>query len=510
MAEYTAQEKQRIRENANNKTAAFYEAVERREIMNLERKTLTPSSENFYQQSGGETAAAIKGLKAELARAQIDEERYQTLRRNGKRTAKQEAEYEELKKKHETNEETISLQKSALEKLLNGGELNNSEQNQASSAAVLQARADWKSAANNEVKQKIDAVDLMHSRAEDRHVNEGTYETIQTEAQDAADLGLNAHIFGPDGIITTDKHYFDAMKEGVQGSFHGETYDEIEIRKFKEYGNNYFSLFTYIPGQEEKIPFVADGVMTELPPVSFSTEWANSPAASVGEKLDETLNNDFIEFLGMRAADASTPVMRRKDALTTRVYKDAGEMKFQVKFRIYPGQKIGNRQMTNVKEWLLFLSLTTPINAACSFSVSNTFGNIIKTADGIANAFEELKDYISGDNNTDDVDPNVATVLKAQLGSSTTVDSLYSFQNAAARIANANVFGACVFGLRIYPWIFKQALTVYISDWSVEPSKEWNETVNDHYFYDFTLNCELDQKPSANTWAKEILKETGF
>lgn len=357
---------------------------------------------------------------------------------------------------------------------------------------------------------KTDYVDLGISRARDRIENEGTSENMFTIAQDMANLGYSAHIFGPDGIVTTDKHYFDAMKEGVQGSFHGETYDELEIRKFMEYGNNYFSLFTYIPGQEEKIPFVADGVMTELPPVSFSTEWANSPAASVGEKLDETLNNDFIEFLGMRAADASTPVMRRKDALTTRVYKDAGEMKFQVKFRIYPGQKIGNRQMTNVKEWLLFLSLTTPINAACSFSVSNTFGNIIKTADGIANAFKELKDYISGDNNTDDVDPNVATVLKAQLGSSTTVDSLYSFQNAAARIANANVFGACVFGLRIYPWIFKQALTVYISDWSVEPSKEWNETVNDHYFYDFTLNCELDQKPSANTWAKEILKDTGF
>ena len=357
---------------------------------------------------------------------------------------------------------------------------------------------------------KTDYVDLGISRARDRIENEGTSEDMYTIAQDMADLGYSAHIFGPDGIVTTDQHYFDAMKEGVQGSFHGETYDELEIRKFMEYGNNYFSLFTYIPGQDEKIPFVADGVMTELPPVSFSTEWANSPAASVGEKLDETLNNDFIEFLGMRAADASTPVMRRKDALTTRVYKDAGEMKFQVKFRIYPGQKIGNRQMTNVKEWLLFLSLTTPINAACSFSVSNTFGNIIKTADGIANAFKELKDYISGDNNNDDVDPNVATVLKAQLGSSTTVDSLYSFQNAAARIANANVFGACVFGLRIYPWIFKQALTVYISDWSVEPSKEWNETVNDHYFYDFTLNCELDQKPSANTWAKEILKDTGF
>ena len=509
MAEYTAEEKQRIRENANNKTAAYYDAVERREIMNLERKTITPSSENFYQKSGGETTAAIKGLKAELARAAIENEEYQRLKRNGKRSSTQEARYQELKAGRDDFEHTREVQQNALDKLLNGEELEGEEASMAHNISVLQAKTDWNEAAKNETKQ-VDVVDLEKSRAEDRHVNEGTYETIQTEAQDAADLGLNAHIFGPDGIITTDKHYFDAMKEGVQGSFHGETYDELEIRKFKEYGNNYFSLFTYIPGQDEKIPFVADGVMTELPPVSFSTEWANSPAASVGEKLDETLNNDFIEFLGMRAADASTPVMRRKDALTTRVYKDAGEMKFQVKFRIYPGQKIGNRQMTNVKEWLLFLSLTTPINAACSFSVSNTFGNIIKTADGIANAFAELKDYISGDKSNDDVDPNVATVLKAQLGSSTTVDSLYSFQNAAARIANANVFGACVFGLRIYPWIFKQALTVYISDWSVEPSKEWNETVNDHYFYDFTLNCELDQKPSANTWAKEILKDTGF
>ena len=81
-----------------------------------------------------------------------------------------------------------------------------------------------------------------------------------------------------------------------------------------------------------------------------------------------------------------------------------------------------------------------------------------------------------------------------------------SFENADARITNPNVFGACLFGIRLYPWIFKKPLTCYISSWSVTPSKEWNETVKDHYYYDFTLNCSMDQKPCANTWRTDYFK----
>ena len=333
--------------------------------------------------------------------------------------------------------------------------------------------------------------------------------TIDDVGQEMVNQGGSYTRVGPDGIVTSDKNYYDAWKKLVQGNFDAKATfnDGLDRGKYAEYGNNYFMLYTYYPGFKGFL--TADGVMQEMPAISMSTEWENSPAASVGEELDKALNNEFLEFCAMKTTDANTPIMRRKDALTSRCYKDTGDISFQLKFRVYPGQKVGTQALTTAQEWLLLLSMTTPINAACSFNVTNAIGTVVKAADGIAAAFKAVKDSISGTNTKDEAKQNqqnkALVYAEATLGEEGAT-ALKSFENADARITNPNVFGACLFGIRLYPWIFKKPLTCYISSWSVTPSKEWNETVKDHYYYDFTLNCSMDQKPCANTWRTDYFK----
>lgn len=370
--------------------------------------------------------------------------------------------------------------------------------------------------AGQHVKERQDKEDAQNRATIQHTVSLEIYKNLDAETRKAMgltgnqkhDLALIAHeLFGmkyvqmgPNGVILT------------QGSFSAKArFNEgLDRGKYAEYGNNYFMLYTYYPGFKGFL--TADGVMQEMPAISMSTEWENSPAASVGEELDKALNNEFLEFCAMKTTNANTPIMRRKDALTSRCYKDTGDISFQLKFRVYPGQKVGTQALTTVQEWLLLLSMTTPINAACSFNVTNAIGTVVKAADGIAAAFKAVKDSISGTNTEDknknkDRQQHDAFILaESTIGDSGT--ALTSFEDADARITNPNVFGACLFGIRLYPWIFKKPLTCYISSWSVTPSKEWNNDryVNDHYYYDFTLNCSMDQKPCANTWRTDYFK----
>lgn len=508
--EYSKEEKEKIAQQAAAKTAAWEEAQARAKAIRERRSQLNSGSEDLYKYSGDKRAAAIKGLEREFSARQAEDDKYDRLRRNSKRTADQEKEYQSLKEKRDREAADWKLKERTLEGLKEGKDLEGLEAMTASSAAFIQAKRDWEQAARKELKN-VDAVDLVVTRAQDRRVNQGTYENGETMAQDMVNLGGQAHIIGPNGIITSDKNYYEAWKKLIQGNFGAKATfnDGLDRGKYAEYGNNYFMLYTYYPGFEGFL--TADGVMQEMPAISMSTEWENSPAASVGEELDKALNNEFLEFCAMKTTNANTPIMRRKDALTARCYKDTGDISFQLKFRVYPGQKVGTQALTTAQEWLLLLSMTTPINAACSFSVDNAIGTVVKAADGIAAAFKAVKDGISGTNSKDKEkqQQQQAALVRAEatLGAEGAT-ALKSFENADARITNPNVFGACLFGIRLYPWIFKKPLTCYISSWSVTPSKEWNEDqfVNDHYYYDFTLNCSMDQKPCANVWRFDYFK----
>lgn len=318
--------------------------------------------------------------------------------------------------------------------------------------------------------------------------------------------------------------------------------------RWATYGNNYFILSTNLG---EGVGIVnMDGLMTDLPSVGIGSEWENTPAATIGEKLDQYLNNDMLQFLATVNEANDGGKMVAMDCMTSRMYKNCSPPKFDLKFRVYPGQKIGPYPMRSAKEWEMFLALTTPVNSNCGFSLANVIGQVKGAAEGAKNFFKALADGKDKDGKDDDDktkedrekkrlaahdaqrkadqesggnkidkgskndnwtnDENVKKqqqdfeekMMKYQTNAE---EGGMGSQNRTNGDKQGSVYGANLFNLTIYPFIYSQPLVVYIDSWSVTPSREWNTDVDDHYYYDFTISCQMDQILSAKSWCAIIV-----
>lgn len=268
--------------------------------------------------------------------------------------------------------------------------------------------------------------------------------------------------------------------------------------KWETYGNNYFVL-TCINNEatSKGEPLKLDGVMREIPSISMSSEWQETPAAALGDKLNEYLNNPAVQFITAKTA-TNTTRMLSKDAMTSRMFKSGTPPTFEIKFRCYPGQKIGPHHLNTAKEWMLFLSYTTPIGSENGYSVSSTLDQWASAGVGIGKALKSLLgDEEEKDANMSKFNASVAAVEADNTGKT------FSVTGVNAR-ADHKTYGSHLFTLKILPFIYNE-LCVYISSWTVTPSKEWNNAVNDHYYYDFSITCNMDRVPSAITWLKHLM-----
>lgn len=405
---------------------------------------------------------------------------------------------------------------------------------------------------------------------------------------------------------------------------------EKKNNKWQTYGNNYFILATQILNT----PIEMDGVMNELPSLSFSSEWETSPVATIGETFSELANSEFLEFLAQKGDAGRGTHTVNADQMTSRTYKSGSKLSFDIKFRCYPGQKVGSHNTRTAKEWIRFLSLTTPPNSNCGVNIENLVDKVAGAADGLVNLFDALVgsnkdkdetknepnvvvqamnyiakpagdfldfiakpfeavsnyanagtvwlfDKITGShryeamqkerqkeqqakqqkeqqakqqNATTDMTSVSREKYKAMLDGINsdnpavkqaadsagrkyindavakiedetkqksakaaiqnletginTVNGAPSIASDAAgnKIKNPELYGANIFMLRIYPFIFRQAFSVYVSKWSVMPSREWNTLANDHYYYDFYLQVSMDQTPSSVTYKNALYR----
>lgn len=313
-----------------------------------------------------------------------------------------------------------------------------------------------------------------------------------------------------------------------------------EDKKWATYGNNYFKLRTKVG--ESMVTM--DGVMQELPSIGLSSEWEASPAATLGDELEKLANSEFLEFLSQKGGTDGVHMLN-SDQTTSRVYKGGSKLSFELKFRCYPGQKVGPYDLRTATEWIRLLSLTTPVNSNCGINVNNLLNNVGAALDGVVALFKSLKegDEKEGDDddNKDEVGDTMAKQMQqyknedgtlkntggddmltksvdnikdekdkkdAQAGQAALVAAVDGVNGAHAGLTNDSklstpkLYGANIFMLRIYPFIFTQEFSVHVNSWSVTPSREYNADMGTHYYYDFSLSCEMDQMPSCPTWAQ--------
>jgi hypothetical protein len=313
-----------------------------------------------------------------------------------------------------------------------------------------------------------------------------------------------------------------------------------ENKKWATYGNNYFYLRTKV-GESN---VTMDGVMQELPSINLSSEWEASPAATIGDELEKLANSEFLEFLSQKGGTDGVHMLN-SDQTTSRVYKGGSKLSFELKFRCYPGQKVGPYKLRTAKEWIRLLSLTTPVNSNCGINVNNLLNNVGAALDGVVALFKSLKDGDEKEGEDDDNKDEVGETMAKQMEQYKNKDGTLDNSSGAAKLDEAvegikdekdkkdaqagkvalnaaldgvngahagltsdsklstpRLYGANIFMLRIYPFIFTKEFSVHINSWSVTPSREYNADMGTHYYYDFSLSCEMDQMPSCPTWAQ--------
>lgn len=76
-----------------------------------------------------------------------------------------------------------------------------------------------------------------------------------------------------------------------------------------------------------------------------------------------------------------------------------------------------------------------------------------------------------------------------------------------------NALGEKLWYLHLYEdVIFKKSnpLIVYISDWSYQMSEEYDTTLGEPVYYEFTINCVLDQVYSRDVWLDKLCEKPNF
>ena len=76
----------------------------------------------------------------------------------------------------------------------------------------------------------------------------------------------------------------------------------------------------------------------------------------------------------------------------------------------------------------------------------------------------------------------------------------------------SNALGEKLWYLHLYENVIfnkDNPLIVYISDWSCQRSEEYDMNINQPVYYEFTINCVLDQVYSRGIWQKKLFKLDG-
>jgi len=273
--------------------------------------------------------------------------------------------------------------------------------------------------------------------------------------------------------------------------------EDNEVNRRKKFGNNYFTLTT--PGST-----VLRGVLTELPPFSISTSWTESPASSISDEVMKLINKPEFEFLASNKNAAT--VMRRMGNMTSKVYENAEPVSLELKFRCYANQHFGDDEnLSTAKEWVDGLKESI-ISTKANVNLTSAINNVKGAIDGAASQIFGIIDDIKKLGETEDQDDTNAKGLteagrrKKRMNEKLNRVDMKKFKDDARVAASKDNYGAALYKLKIFPFLFRDPLIVYVSNWSMKPSKEYSIDKDTNFYFDFTVTCTMDQIPDGNTW----------
>lgn len=293
----------------------------------------------------------------------------------------------------------------------------------------------------------------------------------------------------------------------------------------KIYGN---SLFTLDPGDGMN---TITAVLKELPPINATASWTDSGNTTIADKFNKLYNHDLVQGASL-IVGADAGKMTKTGGFTTRIYSGPGKTSFNLRFRIYSEQSIGPNNNTSITDTIVILVFYSMPKYELSINnltqqflnIKNKWVDTItddQSAASILNSVFEagknISDAFLGNNEDGKKDTNVS--LLQRLSATVTAvgnaadsalgkyaeftyndhDRIYSTQN----VSSGN-FGGNLWLLNLMPGIFKNAIPVFISNWSFKFSKELNKYGNGPVYADFEIECEMDQVKYAGWWLENL------
>ena len=236
------------------------------------------------------------------------------------------------------------------------------------------------------------------------------------------------------------------------------------------------------------------GIIDEIPEISYSTTWGDSPAAVLNEKIKKFTQHKWMKMFAVQRGGYKPPLVT--DGWTQQFPKSAEPLNISFKFRAYPIDNYYNTSAFNdIIRLLIFV--TTPQNFTLSKAVTSQaqaiyhardkgkeFGKIVN---GLKNSLEgnniSFKDFADAlENNTNAADGAKNLIDKR--------DELLKFIENLGNMKDDDTGGCPLIQLGINGLI-KPSDTVkwLLKSWSFKPSL--NTTYNNNPIYvDFNVSLQ--------------------
>lgn len=278
--------------------------------------------------------------------------------------------------------------------------------------------------------------------------------------------------------------------------------DTISEELLKEYGNNFFELYTFDNSVTNGKIRLA-GVLKELPQFSMSTNWTQGPAASISDMVKSYMCSDLMEMV--TAAGGYDRSWNALDEQSDRTYESTQEPSFELNFRVYTTENIGTVGFTTWQNWMKALALFAQPSIASKININaignNVVNGVLGNIDNVTSIAKNVTSMMSDTAKRDGVITAIGTGLEKLGNEIGDVTKKRDDINRVSGEANRkNYYGAKIWKLRLMPGLIQRPIIVYISNWSITYSKEINLDTEEPIYVDFKISCVMDQIPNAGTW----------
>ena len=250
------------------------------------------------------------------------------------------------------------------------------------------------------------------------------------------------------------------------------------------------------------------GIIDEIPEISYSTTWGDSPAAVLNEKVKKFTQHKWMKMFAVQRGGYKPPLVT--DGWTQQFPKSAEPLNISFKFRAYPIDNYYNTSaFSDIIRLLIFV--TTPQEFNLSKAVTSQAQAIYHARDKgeeFAEIVNGLKNSLEGENVSF---KDFADALENNTNANTTAgaenlrkrkDELFKFIENLGNMKDDDTGGCPLIQLGINGLI-KQSDTVkwLLKSWSFKPSL--NTTYNNNPIYvDFNVSLQTQYILTDNDLTK--------